>query len=308
MSNPALRRMVLRDGEAAVTLLNYGAITQGWTVGGVPMVRSLPHDEAYLDDRYFTGIIAGRIANRTENGRFRLAGQRHQLGQNDGPHHLHGGPHGLGKRFWQIEPDEAKAARLRYHSPDGEQGYPASVDFIVDIRLSGHTLTYDMSAVPDRPTPINLAQHSYYTLGGTGPVWGAKLALTADRFTPTNAQGIPNGELRPVANTPLDFRNPRALGPADAMLDTNLLFPQARDPAAPVATLTANGYALRMWSDQPGLQLYTGAHLPTPNTALCLEPQAPPNALNTPAFPSIIATPEQPYRQVLKVEIREAPQ
>ena len=307
MSDPALRRVVLHEGAVAVTLLNYGAITRGWTVGGVEMVRSLPNDEAYLADQYFTGIIAGRVANRTANGRFTLGGQRHRLSQNDGPHHLHGGARGLGKRFWQIEPDGATAARLAYHSPDGEQGYPAAVDFTLDIRLSGHTLTYDMRAVPDRPTPINLAQHSYYTLGGTGPVWGARLALNADRFTPTNAQGIPVGKIKPVADTPLDFRHPRALCAADAALDTNLLFTKARDPSAPVATLGTNGYALRLWSDQPGLQLYTGAHLPTPNSALCLEPQAPPNALNHPAFPPIIATPGQPYRQMLRVEIRKVP-
>jgi aldose 1-epimerase len=131
--------------------------------------------------------------------------------------------------------------------------------------------------------------------------------LKADRFTPANPEGIPRGKVEPVANTPLDFRHPRALGPADAALDSNLLFADNRDPDAPVATLTTNGYRLRMWSDQPGLQLYTGAHLPAPNTAICLEPQAPPNALNQPAFPSIIATPERPYRQKLRVEIREAP-
>ncbi len=308
MSNPALRRVVLQDGGVAATLLNYGAITRAWTVGGVPMVHALPQDTDYLTDRFFTGIIAGRVANRTANGHFTLCGTPHQLSQNDGSHHLHGGTCGLGKRYWNMETDGAKAVRLTYHSPDGEEGYPASVHFILDIRLSGHTLTYNMRALPSRPTPINLAQHSYYTLGGTDPLWGAKLALTADRFSPANTQGIPSGEIHPVTNTPLDFRLPRTLSPTDAALDTNLLFSEACDPSAPVATVEANGFRLRLWSDQSGLQLYTGAHLPTPNTAICLEPQAPPNALNQPAFPPIIATPAQPYKQVLRVEIVEASQ
>ena len=303
MSSPALHRVVLADGDVAVTLLNYGAITRSWTIRGVPMVRQLPADEAYLSDPHFTGIIAGRVANRTANGQFVLNGQPQQLSRNDGLHHLHGGACGLGKRFWQMEANGPHALRLSLHSPDGEEGYPAAVDFTIDIRLEGHILTYDMRARPDRPTPINLAQHSYYTLGG--PLWGAKLALTADRHTPADSDGIPSGTIAPVANTPLDFTTPRALGPADAHLDTNLLFVDNRNQSAPVATLEANGHRLRMWSDQPGLQLYTGAQLPTPNSALCLEPQAPPNALNTPAFPPIIATPAQPYRQILRVEIRE---
>jgi len=306
MSSSALRRVVLQDGGVAVTLLNYGAITQSWAVDGVPMVQSLPKDEDYLTDPFFTGIIAGRVANRTANGRFRLNGGPHQLSQNDGPHHLHGGALGLGKRYWEMAPDGPQAVRMSYHSPGGEEGYAATVGFTVIIRLSGHTLTYEMTALPDRPTPINLTQHNYYTLGGTSPIWGAKLALTADHTTPANAEGIPSGEIVPVAGTPLDFRTPRALGPKDATLDTNLLFPKSRAPTTPVATLWANGYRLRMWSDQPGLQLYTGAHLPTPNTAICLEPQAPPNALNQPDFPSIIATPKQPYRHVLRVKISKA--
>ncbi|NOR62261.1 MAG: galactose mutarotase [Rhodobacteraceae bacterium] len=306
MSNPLLRRVVLRDKGVAVTLLNYGAITQSWTVGGVPMVRALTTGEDYLTDQFFTGIIAGRVANRTASGRFSLNGARQQLSQNDGPHHLHGGVRGLGKRFWEMEPDGPQAVRLSYHSPEGEEGYPATVDFTVNIHLSGHTLTYEMAAEPDRPTPINLTQHNYYTLGGTGPIWGAKLALTAEHATPANAEGIPSGEIVPVAGTSLDFRTPRALSPKDAALDANLLFSKSRAPTTPVATLCTNGYRLQMWSDQPGLQLYTGAHLPAPNTAICLEPQAPPNALNQPDFPSIIATPAQPYRQVLRVKISKA--
>lgn len=308
MSSPALRRVVLQDGDVKVTLLNYGCITRNWTVGGVEMVKSFSKAESYLTDPYATGIIAGRVANRTAFGRFTLDGQRIRLSRNEGPHHLHGGQQGLGKRYWNIEPHSPKSARLSYHSPEGEEGYPANVDFTVDISLSGYSLTYNMHAMPDRPTPVNLAQHTYYTLGGAGQIWGGKLTLAANRYTPADAAGIPSGEIAPVANTTLDFRQPRALGPADAALDTNLLFPETRDAVAPVAQFRANGYALRMWSDQPGMQLYTGAHLPQPNTALCLEPQAPPNALNQPAFPSIIATPSQPYRQALTVEIRKAPQ
>ena len=304
LGKSSLHRVVLADGEVAVTFLNYGAITRDWTIAEVPMVRRLNHDEDYLTDDTFTGIIAGRIANRTANGRFATEGKTYQLSQNDGANHLHGGTNGLGRRFWSSEPDGPKATRLSYHSPDGEEGYPGAVDFQVDIRLSGHRLTYDMRATPDRPTPINMAQHNYYTLGGQGPIWGQNLWVNADRYTPVNAAGLPLGDISPVDGSGLDFRRARPLNHTDSKLDTNVLFPEARNEENPVAQLSGHGYTLQMWSNQPGAQLYSGGHLPEANTGFCIEPQAPPDAVNQPQFPSIFATPDQPYRQILHVDIR----
>jgi len=312
MPKQPLHSVVLESSQARVSLLNYGAITREWLVllhgrlSSVVLGYATP--EAYLDDPFFKGIIAGRVANRTKAGRFSLNGQPVQLSQNEGKNHLHGGHFGLGRRYWQLEADGPTAARLSYTSPDGEEGYPGRVAFTVDIRLEGPRLTYDMQAVPKVPTPINLAQHNYYNLAGSGPIWGHELQVNTSHFTPTGPKSIPTGEVATLAGTPQDFRTPRPLITADSTLDSNQMTAPLRDKSQPLAMLSApNGLRLKLWSDQPAIQIYTGGGLDVPNTGICLEPQFPPNALNQPEFGSIIATPEHPYRQVLQVEIGECP-
>ncbi len=308
--------MRLESAVAAVSVLNYGAITRSWEVHaqGKPLSVVLGYKDLhqYLADPFYLGAIVGRVANRTANGRFRLNGKTCQLTQNEGRHHLHGGIKGLGRRLWQMERDGARRLRLRYLSPDGEEGYPGTVRFTVDMALSGSRLTYDMRAVPDRPTPINLAQHNYYNLaGGQGDIFDHSIRIQAAQYTPTDGEGIPTGQVCDVEGTPLDLRKTVALHRVDPErkgIDSNLLFDPGRDRKKPVAELRApNGLRLRMWSDQPGLQLYTGAGLKRPAfrafTGMCLEPQYPPDCLNNPGFCAIIATPEAPYRQVLTVDI-----
>ncbi len=325
---------MLEDQGHSVSLLNYGAITRSWRVplAGRRVGVVLGYGEArrYLADRAHMGAIAGRLANRTARGYLALAGRGWQLSRNEGAHHLHGGTRGLGRRFWRLERDGARAARLTYLSPDGEEGYPGAVRFRVDVSLRGGRLRYDMRATPDRPTPINLAQHNYYNLmgvpGGTGPgtepgtVLGHSLRIAADRFTPVDGEMIPTGAVQPVPGG-LDFRAARALGPEDGALDVNLVaepgYGARRDPARPLAELRApNGLQLCLYSDQPGLQLYTGAHLGAATggkfpafSGVCLEPQQFPDAVNQPGFPPVIATPDHPYRQQLSLEIthEEAP-
>ena len=308
--------MRLEDGVAAVSVLNYGAITRSWKIYAhgkqVSVVLGYRDLHQYLDDPFYLGVIAGRVANRTAYGRFRLNGKPCQLTQNEGRHHLHGGIKGLGRRLWQMERDGGRRLRLRYLSPNGEEGYPGEVLFTVDMALSGSRLTYDMRAVPDRPTPINLAQHNYYNLtGGKRDVFDHSIRIRATDYTPTDSEGIATGQVCGVQGTPLDLRKTVALyrvDPERKGIDSNLLFDPGRNRKKPVAELRApNGLRLQMWSDQPGLQLYTGAGLKKPAfgafAGICLEPQYPPDCLNNPGFYAIIATPEIPYRQVLTVDI-----
>lgn len=134
----------------------------------VPMVLGYPRPQDYLNNPYFLGVIAGRVANRISGAGFTLDGQRYALPVNDPPNHLHGGPAGIHAQNWGVEPDGTGAVQLRLVSPDGDQGYPGRVRFEVTITLCGHTLTYDMRAETDRPTPVNLAPHSHYNLMGQG--------------------------------------------------------------------------------------------------------------------------------------------
>lgn len=319
-----IREFRLEDGGVALSLLNLGCITRGWWVplGGalVPVVLGFDDPAEYLQNPTYMGVIAGRVANRIGGARFVLDGKQHRLTANEGVNQLHGGAGGLHSRIWQAETEGARAVRLTYHSADGEEGYPGPASFEVTVRLSGSRVTYDMAASVDRPTPINLAQHSYYSLGMPQTSRDARFTCPADRVTPVDSALIPTGDITPITGTRHDFRAGAVLAEADPDgmgTDLNLVMPEGRDPAHPVAELLApNGLRLRMWSDQPGLQVYTGHGLPNlrgahpgqriaPWAGIALEPQAFPNAVNCPSFPSIIVTPDRPYRQRLTVEIME---
>ncbi len=321
-----IRRHVLSDGEVSVAILSLGCITQDWRVpldgARVPVVLGYRDIDDYRHNPAYLGVIAGRVVNRISGAAFELDGQRHQLDANETPHCLHGGAGGLSTRLWEMQGDGARAVRLSYVSPDGEAGFPGRAEFEITISLDGFRLHYDMRARVDRPTPINLAQHSYYNLAGTGAIAEHRLRIAAEHYTPSRADLIPTGEILALDGRSFDFRREKTIAAGDPRnrgLDMNFV----RDPTAPVAaTLRApSGMTLRISTDQPGLQLYTARHLGrhgtpldgqehSPLGAVCLEPQGFPGALHNPQFPSIIATPERPYAQRLDVSIaheEEAP-
>jgi aldose 1-epimerase len=292
----------LRSERARVRILNLGAITQSWHVDGAPVILGYEDPLAYLTDPYYMGAIVGRVANRTANASFQFGGVTYELPQNDGPHQLHGV---LGKCLWDMS-CSGEAVTLRYHSPDGEGGYPGAVDFTVVIRLKGLRLSYEMRAVPECPTPINLAQHNYYNLTGAADMAGHQLRIAADTWTPVDGDLIALGTIEPTRGTGLDLTAATRIDDInqEGGIDANLVLTGAQGAAAEL--WAENGRRLRLHSNQPGLQVYGGAGLGAPFVryqGLCLEPQGFPNALNTPGFPSIIATPEAPYHQLLEVEI-----
>lgn len=311
-----IRRHVLRDGDVSVAILNLGCITQDWRVPHRGARRSIvlgyADPVAYLDNPANLGTIVGRVANRIGNATFALNGTRYELDANIAPHMLHGGTGGIGKRLWQMEPDGTDAVQLRLTSPDGDQGFPGQASIMVTITLAGNTLTYDMGAEVDRPTPINLAQHNYYNLMGHGSARDHVLHLPATHITETDADSIPSGTLLPISGTRHDFTRPRSFAAADPDAlgyDDNF----ALD--AQTATLTApDGLRLRLETDQPGMQLYSSRYLeplhpPLPGQshtaydAICLEAQHFPDAVNHPQFAPIIATPDAPYRQRLTLTV-----
>lgn len=295
---------VLEDGDVRIRQLAMGCATQRWQIGDQDAILGYRNAEAYRDNPASLGVIVGRVANRIGGAAFSLDGVRHRLAANDGTATLHGGPQGLSRRIWAMDPDGPRRVRLRCTSPDGDQGFPGTLTIEVTLTLTGHSLHWDITATPDRPTPVGLAQHNYYALGGDCRTW--TLTLPASRTTPTNAALIPTGEIASV--TPeIDFRTRRQIGgPRDINLIPDAIPWEAR--------LDGEALSLHMQADQPGVQLYTAhglaahhAPLPgqshTPFSAACLEPQGWPDAVNHAAFPSIIATPDQPYRQSLTVTI-----
>jgi aldose 1-epimerase len=204
--------------EAGIT--NFGAIVvslktpdrNGKTADVVLGFDSL---EGYLGDNPYFGAIVGRYGNRIAKGRFTLDGKEYKLATNNGPNALHGGVKGFNKVVWQAQPVGESGVKLTYVSKDGEEGYPGTLTTTVEYTLTdANELKISYFATTDKDTVLNLTNHSYFNLAGegNGDILGHKMQIFADRFTPVDSTLIPTGELRAVAGTPFDFRQPHTIG------------------------------------------------------------------------------------------------
>lgn len=272
---------------------------------------------------YF-GCTVGRVANRIRGATFPLGEREIRLTHNHGAHHLHGGgTRSLDRVEWAAErvasPD-GEAVAFRYLSPDGEEGYPGDLDTTVTYTLTpADELRIDYVACTDRTTPVNLTNHTYWNLAGAGhpTVLEHELQVQADRYTPTDLELIPTGEIVPVNGTAVDLRHPAALGARIAELepgggrgyDHNYVLPESRSVTVPVARLRdpASGRVVEVLTDQPCIQVYSG-NLMTPTvgkggvpypwrSAVCLEPQGAPDAVHHPRFGSVLLEPGDIYRR-----------
>lgn len=281
--------------------------------------------EGYLADDSYFGAIIGRYANRIARGRFTIDGQSYALTPNDGPHLLHGGAQGFHRAMWSVAPFTsagAVGAVLTYYSAAGEGGFPGAVTVSVTYTLTDtNELQLDYRATCDAPTPVNLTQHSYFNLAGhaAGDILDHELTLFASQYLPVDEQIIPTGELRPVENTPFDFRVPRTIGsgirspdeflPIDGY-DHSFVLEKATLPGGSrlVARLRepVSGRVLEVETTEPGLQLYSGDQLGNGPSgkdgspyvrhgAVALETQHFPNSPNEPSFPSTILRPGEEY-------------
>jgi aldose 1-epimerase len=273
--------------------------------------------ERYLAGHPFFGAVAGRVANRIARATFDLEGRTHVLAANNGRNHLHGGLKGFDKRIWSSQSLDDSTVEFRLVSEDGEEGYPGRLETQLTCRLNDRNeLVTHYLATTDRPTLVNLTNHTYFNLAGAGDIEGHILELHAAKYTPSDAELIPTGELRDVAGTPFDFRKPHRLG--DRMADTGLNPPgydhnfvldrHGHTPAL-AARLTdpVSGRRLEVLTDQPGVQVYTANFLPDAGIectggvrfgrhgGVCLETQNFPDAVHQPHFPSPILRPGEVY-------------
>jgi len=276
--------------------------------------------EGYLGGHPYFGCTVGRVANRIARGRFALGDRTYALAVNHGPNHLHGGLVGFDKAVWVAEPLAAPVAgvRLAHVSPDGDEGYPGRLEVVVVMTLTDeNALVVDYTATTDRPTPVNLTNHSYFNLAGGGDALGHELTLFAHGYTPTDPTLIPTGAIAPVAGTPLDFTRPAPIGARLAALggeppgyDHNFVLDGAGGGTAPAARVyePVSGRVMDVSTTQPGMQLYTAQHLDGTlagkrgvaygrYAGLCLETQHFPDSVNHPRFPSTILRPGATYRQ-----------
>jgi len=313
MKESEISRYTLHDKGCSARFLSLGCILQDWQVqhesGVRHVVLGYENPDDYLTNPHYLGAVIGRVANRVSNAEFELNGLHH-LTRNEGKNHLHGGTHGLHGRVWDTVQISPREIQFKTESPDGDEGYPGAVKFCVTVRLHGQMLSYEMEALPDRPSPINMTQHSYFNLSGEGDLSDHQLVVNARKYTPVDDAGLPTGAIAALPDE-LNFHSPKPVG--DKAIDINYALASGQH----AARLWGGGLRLEVCTDQPGLQVYTGASLATRATPLAgqshdafsgiaLEPQGYPDAVNQPGFPSIIATPDIPYRHRITLKISDA--
>lgn len=303
-----------RDGNLADVTLGYDSLN-GW-----------------LSNTSYFGSTVGRYANRIADGKFSLNGKVYTLAKNNEPGgircHLHGGDVGLDKVLWNAEAvtkPSASGVVFSYSSPDGEEGYPGNLDIKVTYWLTDNNeLIWEAAATTDKATPVNLVHHSYWNLSGDSskPITDHTLKLEADHYLPTTVGLIPTGKIAPVASTPMDFTVTEEIG---SRIDTDYealkfgggydhcwVLRETKSELALAATLTdpKSGRQMQVFSNQPGIQFYSGNFLDGTvigkkgatyqhRTGLCLETQKFPDGPNQVTFPNTILKPGETYQHTM---------
>ena len=272
--------------------------------------------EPYEGTVPYFGATVGRYANRIAKGQFTLGGKTYQVPVNNGPNSLHGGTKGYDKRLWkatQLKTPDGPAVTFLLTDKAGEQGYPGTVNVSVTYVLTNdNALRLRYHATTTKPTPFNITNHSYWNLkdAGKSDVKDHVLKLDATRYTPVDDTLIPTGEIKPVAGTPYDFTQAKPLGQdldrVDNGYDVNFVVEGTGLRRAAMASEPTTGRTMEVWTDQPGIQLYTGGFLDGTIIgrndakydrfhAFCLETQHYPDSPNQPSFPSAILVPKHPF-------------
>ncbi len=317
-------------GPYKVKLIAYGAAIAELVVpdkAGKPTDVALGFDamEGWLQkgNPYF-GCTVGRVANRIGQGKFTLDGKEYTLATNNGPNALHGGLKGFDKQLWKATADAsrtASAVKFTYTSKDGEEGYPSTMNVAVTYSLSPKgELKIEYAATCDKPTPVNLTNHTYFNLNGAASptnVLEHVVQLNCDEYTPTDKTLIPTGQIASVKGTPLDFTTPTPIGKHIAEIaadpigyDHNFVIRGGGKSLTPCAVVRSpeTGIAVEMSTTEPGVQFYTGNFLDGTLTGkggraykkhhgFCLEAQHYPDSINKPNFPSVVLRPGHTYTQ-----------
>lgn len=316
---------------AAVKICNYGATVTSWITpdkngNKSSIVLGFDSLSGYLAKPPFFGATIGRYGNRIAKGSFKIDTATYTLAKNNGENHLHGGDKGFDKVVWQpLQTEASGPASIIFHrvSVDGEEGYPGNLKIDVKFTLTDdNELLIDYTAETDKPTVVNLTNHSYFNLTGDASktILDHTLQVNADKYTPVDKGLIPTGELKVVAGGPFDFLQPHKIGEriaaVDGGYDHNFVLTRKSKELELVATLSdsVSGRSLEVYTEEPGLQFYSGNFLDgtfktsdgkaiNKYAALCLETQHFPDSPNKPAFPSTLLKPGEKYHTVTKYKV-----
>ncbi|CAA7031341.1 unnamed protein product [Microthlaspi erraticum] len=318
----------LKKGNLTVKLTNWGASIMslyfpdkngksGDIVLGYDSVKT------YKTDKVYFGATVGRVANRIGKAQFKLNGKEYKTIANDGKNTLHGGTKGFGDVVWSVTKHQYDGKKphivFTYTSPDGDQGFPGELNVTVTYRLvRENELSVVMEANPkDKATPVNLAHHSYWNLGGhnAGDILSEEIQILGSSYTPVDGELIPTGQISPVKGTPYDFLQLRPIKDNMKELQTgydiNYCLDGKADKMRKIVELVDknSGRKMELSGNQPGLQFYTGGMLKDimgkngtvykAFAGLCLETQSYPDALNHPKFPSQIVEPGKKYKHTM---------
>ncbi len=312
-----MEKIVIRQGAYEAHILPYGATLQSLWVpdrdGGCrDVVLGYESLQEYKENDGYLGAVVGRHANRIAGAQFVLDGEEYRLTANEGSNQLHSGPHGLHQKVWDWQQEE-NTVTLRTVSPDGEDGYPGTLEVAVTYTLCDGALVIDYEAASDRDTVCNLTNHAYFNLAGqaSGAVTGHVLRVNADSYTPCGAGTIPTGEVRAVDGTALDLRQGAMLGERLGAAELaeycgyDHNFCLSGSPAAQLFC-PESGICMEAETTLPGLQVYTAGFLTErrgkdgavygKNHGVCLETQFWPDAMHHEGFPSTVLRAGEVYR------------
>jgi aldose 1-epimerase len=321
----AVELYTLSNGKGMqAKIMNYGATVVSLTAPDkagkyAEVVLGMDNLEGYLKGVPYFGAVVGRYGNRIAKGQFQLNGKTYTLAKNNGENALHGGVKGFDKQAWTAR-ETAGGVEFTYVSKDGEEGYPGTLTSKVLYTVTpNNELRIEYTATTDKPTVLNLTNHSYWNLAGEGDILQHQVTIAADRFTPVDKGLIPTGELRPVKGTPMDFTKATAIGARIEGKDEQLQLGGGYDhnwvlngtgmkKAAEVYE-PKTGRVMEVMTEEPGLQFYTGNFLDgtikgnggrvyQKRAAFCMETQHYPDSPNKPSFPTTRLNPGQTYHTV----------
>lgn len=277
-----------------------------------------PADYDAATEPYY-GATIGRYGNRIAKGKFILDGKPYQLTLNNGGNTLHGGKEGFQYQKWEMKKQSDSVLVCTLVAKDGENGFPGKLTVKVSYMVTGdNSLVIDYQAQTDKPTVVNLTNHAFFNLNGSGSILGHVLMLNANAYLPVDSTLIPTGEIRDVEDTPFDFRGATTIGSRIGDSDEQLKFGKGYDhnfvlnksriiPSARVRG-DKSGIVMQVFTDQPGLQFYSGNFMKGENrlrtgpdelrTAFCLETQHFPDSPNQKNFPSTVLRPGEVYRTI----------